>query len=131
MGRECGWPIHTSSFLLSCTQLLRFLFYDLEPSAVFQLRPPIVAMTSNLTRSRLRTEDGLRRLRRFLGWQSPGFDGWMRCGTFPLVNLQPREFVFFSCYVVAGLVPPVSSLSSRYWSSMGSSCSTCHRTHSF
>jgi hypothetical protein len=56
-----------------------------------------------------RAEDDLRRLRRLLGWQSLGFDGWLRCGTFPLINLQRGEFVFFSCYVVAGLVPPVSS----------------------
>jgi hypothetical protein len=33
----------------------------------------------------------------------------MRCGTFPLINLQPWEFIFFSCYTMAGLVPPVSS----------------------
>jgi hypothetical protein len=30
-------------------------------------------------------------------------------GTFPLVNLQPGEFIYFSCYAAAGLVPPVSS----------------------
>jgi hypothetical protein len=66
-------------------------------------------MASNLPRSFLRTEDGLKRLRWVLGWQSPGFDGWMRHGTFPLVNIQPREFVFFSYYTAARLVPPVSS----------------------
>jgi hypothetical protein len=33
----------------------------------------------------------------------------MRPGTFPLVNIQPREFVFFSYYTAARLVPPVSS----------------------
>jgi hypothetical protein len=52
--------------------------------------------------------DNLRRLRRLLGWQSLRFDGWMRHSTFPLINLQPREFLF-SCYAAAGLVPPVSS----------------------
>jgi hypothetical protein len=31
------------------------------------------------------------------------------CGTLPLVNLRPREFIFFSFYVTAGLVPLVSS----------------------
>jgi hypothetical protein len=54
-------------------------------------------------------EDDLRRLRWVLSWQLSGFDGWMRCGTFPLINLQPREFIFFSCYTTAGLVPPMSS----------------------
>jgi hypothetical protein len=33
----------------------------------------------------------------------------MRRGTFPLVNLEQGEFVFFSCYVTAGLVPPMFS----------------------
>jgi hypothetical protein len=33
----------------------------------------------------------------------------MRRSAFPLVILQPVEFIFFSCYAAAGLVPPVSS----------------------
>jgi hypothetical protein len=44
-----------------------------------------------------------------LGWQSAGFDEWMRRSTFPLINLQPGEFMYFSCYATAGLVPPASS----------------------
>jgi hypothetical protein len=67
-------------------------------------------MAPNLRRSHLRAKDDLRRLRRLLGWQSLGFDGWMRRGTLPLINVQPRESVFFSYYAVAGLVPPVSFL---------------------
>jgi hypothetical protein len=97
MGRESDRQIHASLFLLSCAQLLRLIFFDLEPSTASQLQPLIVVMTSNLPHSRLRTEDDLRRLRRLLGWQSSGFDEWMRRGTFPLVNLQPGEFVMFSC----------------------------------
>jgi hypothetical protein len=31
------------------------------------------------------------------------------CDTFLLINLQPGEFIFLSCYTVAGLVPPPSS----------------------
>jgi hypothetical protein len=38
-----------------------------------------------------------------------GYDGWLRCGTLPLVNLRPGEFIFFSCCAMVGLVPPVSS----------------------
>jgi hypothetical protein len=33
----------------------------------------------------------------------------MRHNTLPLVNLQPGEFIYFSCYAAVGLVPPVSS----------------------
>jgi hypothetical protein len=32
----------------------------------------------------------------------------MWCDTFPLVNLQPGEFIFFSWYATAGLVLSVS-----------------------
>jgi hypothetical protein len=66
-------------------------------------------MVPNLPRSRLRSEDNLRRPRRLLGWQSPRFNKWMRRNTLPLINLQPGEFIYFSCYALAGLVPPVSS----------------------
>jgi hypothetical protein len=66
-------------------------------------------VASILLCSHLRTEDDLRRLRRVLGWQLLGFNGWMQCGTLPLINLQPRESIFFTCYATAGLVPPVSS----------------------
>jgi hypothetical protein len=102
MGRESGRQIHTSSFSFSCVEFLHLLFSDLEPSVASQLQPPIEAMAPNLPRSRLLEEDGLNKLRRLL-------DEWMWCDTFPLINLQPGEFIFFSCYTTAGLVPPVSS----------------------
>jgi hypothetical protein len=66
-------------------------------------------MAPNLPRSRVQSQDDLRRLRRLLGWQLLGFDGLMRCGTLLLINLQLAEFVYFSRYVVARLVLPVSS----------------------
>jgi hypothetical protein len=43
-----------------------------------------------------------------LGWQSPEFNRWMRRGTFPLMNLEPGEFIYFCCYATIGLVSPVS-----------------------
>jgi hypothetical protein len=66
-------------------------------------------MAPNLPRSRVQSQDDLRRLRRLLGWQLPGFDGLMQCGTLLLINLQLAEFVYFSRYAVARLVLPVSS----------------------
>jgi hypothetical protein len=54
-------------------------------------------------------EDDIRRLRGVLGWQSPWFNGWMRRGTLSLINLQPGEFIFFTCYTVTGLMLPVST----------------------
>jgi hypothetical protein len=66
-------------------------------------------MVPNLPLSCLRSEDDIRGLRWMVGWQSLGFNAWVRCGTFPLIDLQPREFIFFTCYAVAGLVLPVST----------------------
>jgi hypothetical protein len=65
-------------------------------------------MVPNLPCSRLQVEDDIRKLRRLLDWQSPGFDGWMRRNSFPLINLQPGEFIF-SCNAAARLVPLVST----------------------
>jgi hypothetical protein len=36
-------------------------------------------------------------------------DEWVWHGTLPLINLQPGEFIYFSCYIMTGLVPPMSS----------------------
>jgi hypothetical protein len=48
-------------------------------------------------------------LRRLMGWQAPGFEHRLKCGVVLLANLAPGDFVFFSAYTLAGLVPPVSS----------------------
>jgi hypothetical protein len=47
-------------------------------------------------------------LRRMLRWQSLGYDNWVRCSAFPLINLQSGKLVFFSYYAAIGLVPPTS-----------------------
>jgi hypothetical protein len=44
-----------------------------------------------------------------MGWQAPGSEHRLKCGVVPLANLAPGDFVFFSAYALAGLVPPVSS----------------------
>jgi hypothetical protein len=36
------------------------------------------------------------------------YDDWVRCGAFPLINLQTGELVF-SCYTAVGLMPSISS----------------------
>jgi hypothetical protein len=43
-----------------------------------------------------------------LGWQSVGYDDWVRSSAFLLGNPQPGELVFFSCYAAAVLVPLIS-----------------------
>jgi hypothetical protein len=39
----------------------------------------------------------------------PSFEHRLKRGVVPLANLAPGDFVFFSAYALAGLVPPVSS----------------------
>jgi hypothetical protein len=66
-------------------------------------------MAAELPPSRFRSSGSLTSLRRLMGWQAPGFEHRLKRGVVPLANLAPRDFVFFSAYALAGLVPPVSS----------------------
>jgi hypothetical protein len=52
-------------------------------------------------------ENDLRMLRKVIGWQSPGYDSKMRHGMLSLT--QPGDFIYFSLYALAGLMPPLSS----------------------
>jgi hypothetical protein len=66
-------------------------------------------MAAELPPSRFRSSGSLTSLRRLMGWQAPGFEHRLKRGVVPLANLAPGDFVFFSAYALAGLVPPVSS----------------------
>jgi hypothetical protein len=66
-------------------------------------------MASILPASRFWSESELRKLRRLLGWQSPGYDGRVRCGAVPLGDLRSGEFIFFTSYALAGLMLLFSS----------------------
>jgi hypothetical protein len=72
-------------------------------------KPSLVAMASNLSPSRLQTDNDLRRVRQLLGWQATDYDRRMWCGTIFLSGLQLGEFIFFTSYALAMLVLPVSS----------------------
>jgi hypothetical protein len=66
-------------------------------------------MAAELLPSRFRSSGSLASLRRLMGWQAPGFKHRLKRGLMPLANLAPGDFVFFSAYALAGLVPLVSS----------------------
>jgi hypothetical protein len=66
-------------------------------------------MVAELPPSRFRSSGSLASLRWLMGWQAPGFEHKLKRGVVPLANLAPGDFVFFSAYAPAGLVPPVSS----------------------
>jgi hypothetical protein len=66
-------------------------------------------MAVELPPSRFKSSGSLASLRRLMGWQAPGFEHRLKCGVVPLANLASGDFVFFSAYALAGLVPPVSS----------------------
>jgi hypothetical protein len=66
-------------------------------------------MAAKFPPSRFRSSGSLASLRRLMGWQVPDFEHRLKRGVVPLANLAPGDFVFFSTYALAGLVPPVSS----------------------
>jgi hypothetical protein len=66
-------------------------------------------MAAELPPSRFRSSGSLACLRRLMGWQAPGFEHRLKRGVVPLANVALGDFVFFSTYALAGLVPPVSS----------------------
>jgi hypothetical protein len=66
-------------------------------------------MVAELQPLRFRSSGSLASLRRLMGWQAPGFKHRLKRGVVPLANLVLGDFVFFSAYALAGLVPPVSS----------------------
>jgi hypothetical protein len=66
-------------------------------------------MTAELPPSQFRMMVSLASLRWLMGWQVPGFDHRLKCRIASLANMEPGDFVFFSAYNLAGLVPPLSS----------------------
>jgi hypothetical protein len=66
-------------------------------------------MAAELPLSRLKTTGSLASLRRLMGWQAPGLTCKVKSGAASLANMRPGDFVFFTAYTLAGLVPPLSS----------------------
>jgi hypothetical protein len=66
-------------------------------------------MASKLPSSLFDSEDSLVPLRKLMGWQTPGYESKVQRGIVSLANMWPGDFVFFSAYVLDGLVPPLSS----------------------
>jgi hypothetical protein len=98
--------IHAPLFLFLVPKLFRFLPPHLRSPPPSRSHPSLVAMASILSAYRFRSESDLWKLRRLLRWQSPGFDGRVRCGAVPLRDLWFGEFIiiFFSSYTLSGLV---------------------------
>jgi hypothetical protein len=66
-------------------------------------------MAAELLPSRFRSSGSLVSLRQLMGWQAPGFEHRLKRRVVSLANLEPGDFIFFSVYALAGLVPPLSS----------------------
>jgi hypothetical protein len=96
-----GDEIHRLDLRFPCSHLSCLLFLAVECSASSS-QP-----SSGLPTSRYLSENGLRVLRKAIGWQSLGYESKMRRGMLSLT--QPGDFVYFSLYALAGLVPPLSS----------------------
>jgi hypothetical protein len=110
------FPLHPS--------LLNFVSFSPVLYLLLNLRPSPMVMASDLPPSRYQTACDLRKPRKVIGWQSPGYDSKMRHGIVSLANMQPGDFVFLSSYALSGLVPPLSMLLEHY----GLNFSSCHRT---
>jgi hypothetical protein len=65
-------------------------------------------MASDLPPSCYQSESDLRVLRKAIRWQSPGYYSKMWCRM--LLLAHPGDFIYFSSYTLAGLVPPLSSI---------------------
>jgi hypothetical protein len=52
-------------------------------------------------------ENDLKVMRKVIGWQSPGYDSKMQHEMLSLAH--PGDFIYFSSYALAGLMPPLSS----------------------
>jgi hypothetical protein len=64
-------------------------------------------MVSGLPTLRYQSESDLKVLRKAIGWQSLGYDSKMRCRMLSLAH--PSDFIYFSSYALAWLVPSLSS----------------------
>jgi hypothetical protein len=84
-----------------------FLLSSALPLLPILHSPPLVAMASGLPTSCYKSDNDLKTLRKAIGWQSPGYDSKMQRGMLSLTH--PNDFVYFSAYVLAGLVPSLSS----------------------
>jgi hypothetical protein len=78
------------------------------PRLLFDLRPPPSAILAfGLPSSRYQSENDLRVSRKAIRWQPPGYDSKMWRGMLLLAHLD--DFVYFSSYALAGLMPSLSS----------------------
>jgi hypothetical protein len=66
-------------------------------------------MAAELPPSRFKTTSSLTNLRWLMGSQAPSLACKVKSGVASLANMRPRDFVFFTAYALAGLVPPLSS----------------------
>jgi hypothetical protein len=66
-------------------------------------------MAAEIPPSRFKTTGSLASLRRLMGWQVPGLMCRVKSKAMSLANMRLGDFVFFTAYALAGLVPLLSS----------------------
>jgi hypothetical protein len=66
-------------------------------------------MAAELPPSWFKTTGSLASLRRLMGWQAPGLTCKVKSGAASLANMRSGDFIFFAAYLLARLVPPLSS----------------------
>jgi hypothetical protein len=66
-------------------------------------------MPAELPPSRFKMTGSLASLRQLMGWQAPNHACKVKSRAASLANMRLGDFVFFTAYALAGLVPPLSS----------------------
>jgi hypothetical protein len=66
-------------------------------------------MAAELPPSRFKMMGSLASLRGLMGWQASGLTCKVKSGAASLANMRPKDFIFFTAYAMAGLVPLLSS----------------------
>jgi hypothetical protein len=66
-------------------------------------------MVAELPPSWFKTTGSLASLRQLMRWQAPDLVCKVKSGAASLTNMRPGNFIFFTVYALAGLVPPLSS----------------------
>jgi hypothetical protein len=71
-------------------------------------------MAAELSPSWFKMTGSLASLQRLMGWQAPGLTCKVKSRVASLANMRSGDFVFFTVYALAGLVPPLSSFWKMY-----------------
>jgi hypothetical protein len=108
-GGESHRQIHASSFYFLAPKFLCLLPLCLTSPPSSRSSLSRAAMATSLLAPHFRTDRNIMQVRKMLGLHSAEYDGKVRCGAIPLIDLRRSEIILFYSYALAGLALSVSS----------------------